>query len=93
MARSASIDPLHVGNFSIGTDSIIGKYDDSKADKNAERLSEKNIYANPFDWRQCFYTSIGIYTALRGESKMKDNPKLAVCFKGIQGRLLFPEIM
>jgi len=32
MARSASIDPLAFHNFTLGNDSIIGKYDDSKAD-------------------------------------------------------------
>lgn len=36
MARSASIDPLHFKNFTLGVDSIVGKYDDSsKADKSA----------------------------------------------------------
>ena len=49
MARSASIDPLHTDNFKLGSDSLIAKYDDSKTDKNAERLSEKIVYANPFE--------------------------------------------
>ena len=49
MARCASIDPLHFSNFSLGVDSIVMKYNDSKADKNAERLAEKNIYAVPLD--------------------------------------------
>jgi hypothetical protein len=38
MARSASIDPLAFHHFNLGVDSIIGKYDDSKADKIGERL-------------------------------------------------------
>ena len=75
MARSASIDPLHTDNFKIGGDSLVVKYDDSKADKNAERLSEKNIYANPHNWRMCYWTGLGIYVALRGEA-MTDNRNL-----------------
>ena len=43
MARSASIDPLTLQNFRIGTDSIIGKYDKAKMDQAGERLSEKTF--------------------------------------------------
>jgi len=64
MARSASIDPLAFHNFETGQDSFICKYDDQKADKSGERLSEKNIYANPFEWTQCFWTGMGVYVAL-----------------------------
>ena len=64
MARSASIDPLAFHNFKTGQDSFICKYDDQKADKSGERLSEKNIYANPFEWTQCFWTGMGVYVAL-----------------------------
>ena len=46
MARCASVDPLGFHNFSLSQDSIIVKYDDSKVDKDGERLSEKNMYAN-----------------------------------------------
>jgi hypothetical protein len=46
---SSFIAPLGFHNFSLGSDSIIGKYDDSKADKAGERLTEKNLYASPFE--------------------------------------------
>jgi hypothetical protein len=71
MARSASIDPLAFHNFSLGTDSIIGRYDDSKADKTGDRLSEKKLYANPNDWRKCFWTGLGIYTAINQDHLSK----------------------
>lgn len=71
MARSASIDPLAFHNFSNGSDSIIGKYDDSKADKSGERLSEKNIYANPLDWRMCFWTGFGVWCCLSNQQLLK----------------------
>ena len=64
IARSASIDPLGFHNYWNGQDSIICKYDDSKADKTGEKLAEKNLYANPFDYTQCSWTGLGIYTAL-----------------------------
>lgn len=75
MARSASIDPLSFANFRPGTDSIIGKYDNSKMDKAGERLSEKNLYANANDFRLCYWTAMGIWIALRG-NKMKGNNRL-----------------
>lgn len=59
MARSVSIDCLGLHNLRLGIDSIIIKYDDSKADKAGERLSEKNIYANPQDWTQCPWLALG----------------------------------
>ncbi len=64
MARSASIDPLAFHHFNLGIDSIIGKYDDSKADKIGERLSEKNIYANPLNWHMCWWTGMAIYCSI-----------------------------
>ena len=61
MARSASIDCLAFHNFGLGTDSLVIKYDDSKADKAGEKLSEKNVYANPLDWTMCTWLALGIY--------------------------------
>lgn len=68
MARCGNIDPLGFHNFKVGQDSIICKYDDQKADKAGDRLSEKNIYANPFEWTQCFWTGLGVYVALNCDS-------------------------
>jgi len=64
MARSASIDCLCFHNFSLGQDSIIVKYDETKADKAGEKLSEKNVYANPMDWTMCSWLAFGIYCSL-----------------------------
>jgi hypothetical protein len=76
MARSASIDPLHLDNFWLGTDSIIGKYDESKADKAAERLSEKNLYSNPTIFKWCWWTGLGVWVALHGEDAFEGNRHL-----------------
>ena len=59
MARSSSIDCLCLHNFSLGVDSIIIKYDETKADKSGEKLSEKNLFANPIDWRMCSWLALG----------------------------------
>lgn len=72
MARCASIDPLALRHFTLGADSLVGKYDLSKADQAGERLSEKNIYANVFEWRLCCWTAMGVWLALRGE-QMDEN--------------------
>ena len=53
MARSASIDCLAFHNFSLDLDSIVIKYDETKADRTGEKLSENNVYANPLDWTMC----------------------------------------
>ena len=71
MARCASIDPLGFHNFAVAQDSIKCKYDDSKADKDGEKLSEKNIYANPFDLCRCWWTAMGLYCALNVETLSK----------------------
>jgi hypothetical protein len=68
MARCASIDSLGFHNFSLGADSLICKYDDSKADKEGEKLSEKNTYANPENYLLCFWTGMGIHCALNVEN-------------------------
>jgi len=75
MARSASIDCLAFHNFSVGLDSIIIKYDDSKADKTGEKLSEKNVYSNPLDWTMCTWLAIGIYCFLH-QGNLVENERL-----------------
>ena len=64
IARSISIDPLAFHNMRLGSDSIILKYDETKADKEADKLSERNLYANPHDFSQCVFTGLGIHCAL-----------------------------
>ena len=67
MARGGLIDNLGIRNFSVGEDSIIVKYDDSKCDKAGDRLSEKNIFANTENWEMCVWTGIGVWCALNQE--------------------------
>jgi hypothetical protein len=62
IGRSASIDPLGIHNLGIGAaDSYKIKYDDSKSDSTGEKVSPKNMYANPFDPTICSVTALGIW--------------------------------
>ena len=63
MARSINIDCIGFSNFKRRTDSIIVKYDDTKADKTGENCNNKNLYANPSDPTVCLFLSFGLYCA------------------------------
>ncbi len=64
MAHCVSVGPPGFHNFSLGANSLICKYNNSKADKDEEKLSEKNTYANPENYLLCFWTGLGIWCAL-----------------------------
>ena len=68
MARSINIDDLTFAMASLGTDSLIVEYADSKADQKGERTSPKNCYANPFDFRVCIFTALGCYLCVNDEA-------------------------
>ena len=68
MARSVSIDDLTFGQLSLGSDSLIVEYCDSKADQSGERTSPKNCYANPFDVNVCIFAAPGCYFCINDES-------------------------
>jgi hypothetical protein len=68
MARSINIGVLALHNFRVGEDSIICKYDKSKTDQAGERVSDKNIYANPLDPIVCPHLALGIWLYLESSS-------------------------
>ncbi len=61
MARSQNIDDMTFGMFSMGIDSIILQYNQTKTNKKGEKCSPKNCYANPFDVVICLFTALAIY--------------------------------
>ena len=67
MARSVNIDNLTFNCFSLGKDSIVIEYWDTKKDKKGEKTSPKNCYANPFDWKTCTFTALECYFCLMDE--------------------------
>ena len=68
MARSINIGNLRFNCLSVGQDSIIVKYWDTKKDKTGEKTSPKNCYANPFDPAVCIFLSLGCYLAINDET-------------------------
>jgi hypothetical protein len=61
MARSINIGVLGLHNFRLGEDSVICKYDKTKADQAGEKVADKNIYANPFDPLTCPHLALAIW--------------------------------
>ena len=72
IARSINIGNLRFNCLSVGQDSIIVKYWDTKKDKTGEKTCPKNCYANPTDSNVCFFTSLGCYLAVNDETYTKD---------------------
>jgi hypothetical protein len=64
MGRSISIDSLGFHNFRAAPDS----YDKSKADQSGEKVSPKNIYANPFDPGVCTFLGLAIWFSLKRDT-------------------------
>ena len=64
MARSINIGVLGLHNFSLGADSIIGKYDKSKADQMGKKVHDKNLYANPFDPVVCCHLALAVWISI-----------------------------
>ena len=82
-----SIDPLGFHNFSVGMDSVKCKYDDSKADKKGERVSPKNIYANPLNpiwFALIFHLAVGSLSARELLERMTH------CFSVLGSPVLLP---
>ena len=67
MPHTINIDNLQFNCFSLGTDSIIIEYWDTKKDKAGENTSPKNCYTNPFDWTICCITALGCYLCRNDE--------------------------
>ena len=67
VGRSASVDPLGLHNFRLGTDSIIITYDRSKSDMGGERVHPKNCYANPYNPYICSFLAMGVWCLLYPE--------------------------
>ena len=76
MARSVNIDNMTFSQMSLGKDSMIIKYDDSKTDQTGEKTSPKNCYPNPFDVRVCLFTALGCYLAISDEAWSYGNDRL-----------------
>ena len=61
MAGSQNIDNLRFRNFSMGLDSLVVKFGQTKMDKSGKKTSPKNCYANPFNFYVCLFTALAVY--------------------------------
>jgi hypothetical protein len=68
MARSISIDDLTFAQVSLGSDSLVVEYCDSKSDQKGERMLPKNCYVNPYYYNSCISTALGCYLCIHDES-------------------------
>ena len=64
MAWTINVDGIGFRHLTKGTDSIKIKYFKTKADQEGNKCQHKNIYANPFNPKVCFFTGMGVYLAL-----------------------------
>ena len=71
MARSINIDNLIFNSHSIGRDSCIIKYFDTKKDKERTKTSPNNCYANPFDPFICLFNAVGCYLCVNDETRKR----------------------
>ena len=58
--------------MSLGGDSIIIEYHDSKADQTGEKTVPKNRYANPFDPCICLWLALGCWLAVSDDDMASD---------------------
>ena len=72
MARSVNIDGFSFPQMSLGGDSIIIEYHDSKADQTGEKTVPKNCYANPFDPCICLWLALGCWLAVSDDDMASD---------------------
>ena len=68
MTRSIDIDELTFSQLSLGKDSLIVKYCNTKMDQAGEKTSPKNCYSNPFNPFVCIFTALGCFVALNEET-------------------------
>jgi hypothetical protein len=64
MARSINIGTIGFHNFRAGEDHIVCLYDDTKADQTGQKVTDKHIYANPFEPMVCPFLGLAVFFSL-----------------------------
>ena len=72
MARSQNIDNLVFRSFTMGSDSIRVKFNQTKMNPSGHKTTSKNCYANPHNVRRCMYTSLAVYFCKMNETWSKE---------------------
>jgi len=78
----------------MGADSIKVLYDFTKCDQEGQKVSWKNLYANPFDGKQCIFdwdhwdlTLLGRMSDFHVDSPLKHGDSMLVSTFGIRSRI------
>ena len=61
MARPINIDDISMQNFTLGQDSVVVQFDETKTDKKGKKCAPKNCYAHPLDHVVCLNTAMATY--------------------------------
>ena len=64
MGRCVNVEPLALHNLKVFEDHIQILYDSNKMDQTGDKVTMKNIYANPLNPRICTFLALGIYLVM-----------------------------
>ena len=64
MGRCINVEPLPLHNLKVFEDHIQILYDSKKMDQTGDKVTMKNIYANPLNPRICTFLALGTYLAM-----------------------------
>ena len=76
MARSISIDPLALHNFSVSEDHFNVRHDSTKTDKEGARTHNKAVYCNPLDPLVCTGVCLGVWLCIQQRSFVNNQEKI-----------------
>ena len=74
MARVQNIDDLVFRSFTMGSDTIRAKFNQTKMNQTGSKTTSKHCYANPFNVTRCLFTSLAIYFCTMNTTWSKDDP-------------------
>ncbi len=65
MARVQNIDNLVFRSFTMGSDTIRAKFNQTKMNQTGSKTTSKHCYANPFNVIRCLFTALAIYFCVK----------------------------
>jgi hypothetical protein len=82
MGRPINIDDITLNHFTLGVDSVIVKFSDTKKDKKGKRCSPKNCYSQTLDPVVCLTTALGVYLITADNEWTSENKKALFILPG-----------
>lgn len=72
MARVQNIDNLVFRSFTMGSDTIRAKFNQTEMNQTGSKTTSKHCYANPFNVIRCLFTALAIYFCVMNTTWSKD---------------------